>query len=73
MLSRKNFSWAAALSMSIIALLLPALVNGFPFVFADTGGYLARPFEHTLALGRSAFYGLFLWQPEFHLISGLTL
>ncbi len=80
MLSRKNFSWAAALSMSIIALLLPALVNGFPFVFADTGGYLARPFEHTLALGRSAFYGLFLaagipfdFWPDIVIQAGLTV
>ena len=45
---------------ALAALLVPAWVNGFPFVFADTGGYLARPFEHTLALGRSALYGLFL-------------
>jgi hypothetical protein len=29
-------------------------------VFADTGGYLARPFEGTPALGRSALYGAFL-------------
>jgi hypothetical protein len=44
----------------MMVLLLPAFVNGFPFVFADTGGYLARPFERTLALSRSAFYGVFL-------------
>jgi hypothetical protein len=41
-------------------LLLPAIFNGFPFVFADTGGYLARAFERTPALGRSALYGVFL-------------
>jgi hypothetical protein len=51
---------AALLLLGLLALLVPALLNGFPLVFADTGGYLARPFERTLALGRSAFYGLFL-------------
>jgi len=44
----------------LLALLTPALWNGFPLLFADTGGYLARPFEHTLLLGRSALYGTFL-------------
>jgi hypothetical protein len=42
------------------ALLSPAIWNGFPLIFADTGGYLERPFEGTLELGRSALYGTFL-------------
>jgi hypothetical protein len=41
-------------------LLAPAIVNGFPFIFADTGGYLLRPIEGQLELGRSALYGAFL-------------
>lgn len=41
-------------------MLLPAIYNGFPFIYADTGGYVARPFEGTLELGRSALYGAFL-------------
>jgi hypothetical protein len=41
-------------------LLAPAVWNGFPFVFADTGGYLARPHERTLEIGRSALYGVLL-------------
>jgi len=45
---------------ALFALLAPALANAFPFVFADTGGYLARAFERALALGRSALYGVFL-------------
>ena len=44
----------------LVALLAPALWNGFPLVFADTGGYLARPFERSLDIGRSALYGAFL-------------
>jgi hypothetical protein len=45
---------------AIAALLWPALWNGFPIVFYDTGGYLARPFTQTLGLGRSALFGAFL-------------
>jgi hypothetical protein len=44
----------------LLVLLAPALWNGFPFLFADTGGYLARPFERTLLPGRSALYGALL-------------
>ena len=56
----RHLSWTIAASVMIAALLWPALWNGFPIVFHDTGGYLARPFEGTLAFGRSAFYGAFL-------------
>jgi hypothetical protein len=48
------------LVLAAFALLAPALFNGFPLVFADTGGYLARPFERTLEIGRSALYGAFM-------------
>jgi hypothetical protein len=53
-------SWVLATVIMIGVLSWPALWNGFPIVFYDTGGYLARPFEHTLALGRSTAYGVFL-------------
>lgn len=45
---------------AVAALLAPAIWNGFPLVFADTGGYLARPYERSLEIGRSAFYGAWL-------------
>ncbi len=57
---RTHLMWPAACAAMLFALLAPALWNGFPLIFSDTGGYLARPFEHTLAIGRSAFYGAFL-------------
>jgi hypothetical protein len=44
----------------LLMLLAPALWNGFPLLFADTGGYVARPFERTLLPGRSALYGALL-------------
>lgn len=46
-----------AVPLILAGLLWPALVNRFPLVFSDTGGYLARPFEGTLMMGRSALYG----------------
>lgn len=53
-------AWWLAWPGMLLVLSAPALWNGFPLIFSDTGGHLARPFEHTLALGRSAFYGGFL-------------
>jgi hypothetical protein len=53
--------WVAASVAMVLVLLAPALWNGFPLIFPDTGGYLARPFEGTLIIGRSALYGLFLY------------
>ncbi len=52
--------WAAAIAVSIAALLAPAIWNGFPLIFPDTGGYLERPFDGTLEIGRSALYGTLL-------------
>ena len=49
-----------ACALMLVMLAWPALWNGFPIVFPDTGGYLARPFEATLATGRAAIYGAFL-------------
>jgi hypothetical protein len=76
----KALGWPAAVLLALLLLLLPAFVNCFPFVFADTGGYLARPFEHTLSLGRSALYGAFLaagipldFWPNAVLQAGLTV
>lgn len=57
---RQRVAWPLVMALLPAALLWPAFSNRFPLVFYDTGGYLARPFEHTLELGRSALYGAFL-------------
>ena len=44
----------------MVALLAPALWNGYPLIFPDTGGYFGAPIRHALENGRSAFYGAFL-------------
>jgi hypothetical protein len=42
------------------AFVLPAVWNGFPLVFHDSGGYLAAFMDRELGFGRSAAYGAFL-------------
>ena len=41
-------------------LLWPALWNGYPLVFSDTGTYLAQAIEHYAGWDRPIFYSLFL-------------
>lgn len=51
---------AAAILLSAALLTWPALWNGYPLVFADTGTYLAQAVEHYLGWDRPVFYSLFL-------------
>ncbi len=51
---------ALLLASGLAALLAPALWNGWPIVFFDTGGYIRRALLLDLEPGRSLFYGLFL-------------
>ena len=59
-------------------LLWPAIYNGFPLVFPDTGAYFAVAWAESWTLDRSGFYGL-LFQPmdfgdaELQLWLGLAL
>ncbi len=54
-------AWTLASGAMLLTVMAPALWNGFPLIFPDTGGYLTRPIEGTLLMGRSALYGLFLY------------
>jgi hypothetical protein len=58
---RRAAAWATAIFVMLLALLWPALWNGFPIVFYDTGGYLNAYVSGLPVDGRSAIYGLFLW------------
>ncbi len=51
---------AAAGVVATLLLLAPALVNGFPFLFYDTGGYLDAAVNHLVKPGRSTVYGALL-------------
>jgi hypothetical protein len=57
----RRLAWIPAMLGIMLALMGAALWNGFPLIFPDTGGYFTRPIEGSLAMGRSALYGLFLY------------
>jgi hypothetical protein len=58
--SRDALIWSATIAAMALVLVAPALWNGFPLIYPDTGGYLERPLLGTLEMGRSALYGAFL-------------
>jgi hypothetical protein len=46
--------------LAALPLLWPALYNGYPLVFSDTGTYLSQAIQHYLGWDRPVFYSLFL-------------
>ena len=57
---RPNQIDALAIAALTLVLLLPAIANGFPLVFPDSGTYLGIAFGREYAIDRSSFYGFFL-------------
>jgi len=55
-----RLAWIAASTAMVALMLAPAIWNGFPIIFPDTGGYFTAPMVQQMANGRSALYGLFL-------------
>lgn len=53
-------AWMVAAAGTVALMLAPAIWNGFPIIFPDTGGYFTAPMVQHMANGRSALYGLFL-------------
>ena len=49
-----------AIALAATSLLWPALWNGYPLVYSDTGTYLSQAIEHYLGWDRPIFYSLFL-------------
>ena len=68
-LSRRRIEWGAAFALSVVALLAPAIYNGFPLLFPDTDAYMKVTYGLSWTLDRSGFYGLFLRAPA-RLVSG---
>jgi hypothetical protein len=67
-------SYLASALVCLVALLTPALWNGYPLLQYDTGGYLARWYEGYLVPSRSTVFGLFLHVGEqFHFWPELVL
>jgi hypothetical protein len=50
----------ASLGLSAAVLLWPALWNGYPLVFSDSGTYLAQAVSHFVGWDRPVFYSFFL-------------
>jgi hypothetical protein len=51
---------AAPVVLAALLMLWPALLNGYPLVFADTGTYLSQAIDHSLGWDRPVFYSFFL-------------
>jgi hypothetical protein len=49
-----------AVPVAAATLLWPAIWNGFPIVFADTGTYLSQAIHHYAGWDRPVFYSLFM-------------
>lgn len=52
--------WLAALFGATIVLLVPALWNGFPFMFYDSGAFIEQAVHGRFVAERSVFYAWFL-------------
>lgn len=61
MTTERRASIVACITLSAVALLWPALWNGYPLVFADTGTYLSQAIERHGGWDRPIFYSLFLF------------
>ena len=59
---RPRIGWRALgqHAASAVLLIWPALWNGYPLVFSDTGTYISQAIQHYLGWDRPAFYSLFL-------------
>jgi hypothetical protein len=57
---RANRSGLIAIPLAAASLLWPALWNGYPIVFADTGTYISQAVHHYAGWDRPVFYSLFI-------------
>jgi hypothetical protein len=62
-------AWLAAIAGSVALMLLPAVWNGYPFMFYDSGAFIELAVQGGFKPERSAFYGMFLsaFWPRFSL------
>jgi hypothetical protein len=66
---RRAIAWISAIGVCVLVILLPAVWNGFPFLFYDSGAFIDLAAGGGFKPERSAFYGLFLaaFHPQFSL------
>lgn len=53
--------------LSVVALIYPALLNGYPLLYSDSATYIASGHDHFVPIDRPIFYGLFVWNTSFGL------
>jgi hypothetical protein len=58
--SRKLLIWMSALAAAVLMLLVPALWNGFPFLFYDSGAFINLATQGGFYPERSTFYAHFI-------------
>jgi hypothetical protein len=59
-LERRTWWKILAFTLSVVAFLRFALINGYPFIYPDTGTYIYSGFQGFVPFDRPIFYGLFL-------------
>jgi hypothetical protein len=60
MTMRDRLGIASPIALLALLLLIPAIHNGFPLIFPDSGTYLVIAFGPEYALDRSSYYGFLL-------------
>lgn len=56
----KRYRPALSILLGSLIILLPAIINGYPFVFSDTGTYIRSAFEGYVPVDRPYWYGAFM-------------
>jgi hypothetical protein len=57
---RGRAAGVAVLALGVLLLIWPAILNGYPLVFSDTGTYILQTVERHLGWDRPVFYSIFL-------------
>lgn len=60
MVSKSRLLHLACFVISLVCLLWPALDNGYPLVYPDTGTYIASGFDNVVPVDRPIMYALFV-------------
>ncbi len=58
--SATGVKWAASHFLAALLLTWPALLNGYPLVFSDTGTYLSQALNRYVGWDRPVFYSVFM-------------
>jgi hypothetical protein len=63
----------AFLTASVIILITPAIINGYPLLHGDSGVVIISGFEHFAPIERPISYGIFVWMTSLELSLWFTI